>query len=53
MQMASPMPWVDSIRYPMGRWVVEFEDMGASVLSKTVAAIKASERRSYARFLDH
>ncbi|RUL78906.1 ACP S-malonyltransferase [Dyella choica] len=43
MQIASPVHWVDSIRYLMGRGVTEFEEIGASVLSKMVADIKASE----------
>ncbi len=47
-QIASPVQWVDSIRYLMGRGLtgdgeVEFQEIGASVLSKMVQEIKAKE----------
>lgn len=40
-QIASPVQWVDSIRYLMGRGEMEFQEIGASVLSRMVAEIKA------------
>lgn len=40
-QIASPVQWVDSIRYALGKGDVEFQEMGASVLSKMVQEIKA------------
>ncbi len=40
-QMAAPVQWVDSIRYLMGKGDVEFQEIGASVLSKMVVEIKA------------
>lgn len=43
MQIASPVQWVDSVRYLMGRGVAEFEEVGASVLSRMVVDIRASE----------
>ena len=41
MQIASPVQWVNSIRYLMGRGEVEFQEIGANVLTKMVAEIKA------------
>ena len=43
MQMASPVQWVDSVRYLMGRGVADFEEIGASVLSRMVADIRTVE----------
>lgn len=43
MQIASPVQWVDSIRYLLGQGVVEFEELGAVVLTRMVTEIKASE----------
>lgn len=40
-QIASPVQWVDSIRYVLGKGDVEFQEMGASVLTKMVQEIKA------------
>lgn len=42
-QIASPVQWVDSIRYLIGRGELEFKEIGASVLSKMVNEIKAKE----------
>ena len=42
-QIAAPVQWVDSIRYVMGRGEVEFQEIGANVLSKMVQEIKAKE----------
>lgn len=42
-QIASPVQWVDSIRWLMGRGDVAFQEIGASVLTKMVAEIKAKE----------
>jgi len=42
-QIASPVQWVDSIRYLMGRGELEFKEIGASVLTKMVNEIKAKE----------
>lgn len=42
-QIASPVQWVDSIRCLMGLGVVEFQEIGASVLSKMVQEIRAKE----------
>jgi len=42
-QIASPVQWVDSIRYLMGRGELEFKEIGASVLSKMVNEIRAKE----------
>lgn len=41
MQIASPVQWVDSIRYVMGKGDVEFHEIGATILSKMVHEIKA------------
>jgi trans-AT polyketide synthase/acyltransferase/oxidoreductase domain-containing protein len=43
-QIAAPVQWVDSIRYVMGKGDVDFEEIGASVLSKMVKEIKAKEK---------
>ncbi|GGA41447.1 ACP S-malonyltransferase [Dyella nitratireducens] len=40
-QIASPVQWVDSIRYVLGKGDVEFQEIGASVLTKMVQEIKA------------
>ena len=42
-QIAAPVQWVDSIRYVMGRGDIEFQEIGASVLSKMVQEIRAKE----------
>jgi trans-AT polyketide synthase/acyltransferase/oxidoreductase domain-containing protein len=42
-QIAAPVQWVDSIRYVMGRGDVEFQELGANVLSKMVQEIRAKE----------
>ena len=42
-QIASPVQWVDSIRYLMGRGDVEFQEIGVGVLSRMVQEIKAKE----------
>ena len=42
-QIASPVQWVDSIRYVMGRGDIEFQEIGASVLSKMVQEIRTRE----------
>jgi trans-AT polyketide synthase/acyltransferase/oxidoreductase domain-containing protein len=42
-QIAAPVQWVDSIRYVLGRGDVEFQEIGASVLSKMVQEIRAKE----------
>ncbi|WP_158755177.1 ACP S-malonyltransferase [Dyella sp. S184] len=42
-QIAAPVQWVDTIRYMMGKGVVEFQEMGANVLSKMVLEIRAKE----------
>jgi trans-AT polyketide synthase/acyltransferase/oxidoreductase domain-containing protein len=39
-QIASPVQWVDSIRYMLGKGEVEFQEVGASVLSKMVQEIR-------------
>jgi len=39
-QIASPVQWVDSIRHVLGKGEVEFQEIGASVLSKMVQEIK-------------
>ena len=40
MQIASPVQWVDSIRYVMGKGDVEFQEIGATILSKMVHEIR-------------
>lgn len=40
-QIASPVQWVDSIRYVLGKGEVEFQEMGANVLSKMVQDIRS------------
>lgn len=42
-QIASPVRWVDSVRYLMGREVGEFQEIGAAVLSKMVQEIRSKE----------
>jgi trans-AT polyketide synthase/acyltransferase/oxidoreductase domain-containing protein len=42
-QIATPVQWVDSIRYVMGKGDIEFHEVGASVLSKMVAEIRRTE----------
>ncbi|HVI53490.1 MAG TPA: ACP S-malonyltransferase [Luteibacter sp.] len=42
-QIATPVQWVDSIRYVMGKGDIEFHEVGASVLSKMVSEIRRTE----------
>ncbi|RDD79785.1 [acyl-carrier-protein] S-malonyltransferase [Dyella tabacisoli] len=42
-QIAAPVQWVDSIRYVMGKGDIEFQEIGASVLTKMVLEIRAKE----------
>ncbi|MDY1549884.1 ACP S-malonyltransferase [Luteibacter sahnii] len=42
-QIATPVHWVDSIRYVMGRGEVEFQEIGATILSKMVNEIRSSQ----------
>ncbi|MFK2853204.1 ACP S-malonyltransferase [Dyella humi] len=42
-QIATPVRWVDSIRYLLGRGEMAFQEIGASLLSKMVLEIKATE----------
>jgi trans-AT polyketide synthase/acyltransferase/oxidoreductase domain-containing protein len=42
-QIASPVQWVDSIRYVMGKGDIEFQEMGANILSKMVHEIRTKE----------
>ena len=41
-QIASPVQWVDSIRYVLGQGEIAFQEMGANVLTKMVQEIKAN-----------
>ncbi|HRL23095.1 MAG TPA: ACP S-malonyltransferase [Alcaligenes sp.] len=41
-QISSPVRWTDSIRYLMGAGCTEFTEVGAEVLSKMVADIRAT-----------
>ena len=41
-QIATPVRWVDSIRYLLGRGEMSFQEIGAKVLSKMVLEIQAS-----------
>lgn len=42
-QIAAPVHWVDSIRYVMGRGDVEFQEVGANILSKMVNEIRSTQ----------
>jgi trans-AT polyketide synthase/acyltransferase/oxidoreductase domain-containing protein len=42
-QIATPVQWVDSIRYVMGKGDIEFHEVGASVLSKMVTEIRSTQ----------
>ena len=42
-QIAHPVHWVDSIRYVMGRGEVEFQELGASILSRMVNEIRSTQ----------
>ncbi|MGO4699986.1 ACP S-malonyltransferase [Dyella sp. 2RAB6] len=42
-QIATPVHWVDSIRYVMGRGEVEFQELGATILSKMVTEIRRTQ----------
>jgi trans-AT polyketide synthase/acyltransferase/oxidoreductase domain-containing protein len=42
-QIASPVQWVDSIRYLMGKGEIEFQEIGAAILSKMVQEIRSKE----------
>ncbi|MBY0572887.1 MAG: ACP S-malonyltransferase [Undibacterium sp.] len=42
-QIANPVQWVNSIRYLMGKGEIEFQEIGASVLTKMVLEIRAKE----------
>jgi trans-AT polyketide synthase/acyltransferase/oxidoreductase domain-containing protein len=48
-QIATPVQWVDSIRYLMGCGEMAFQEIGASVLSKMVEIKATQERRSSMR----
>ena len=41
-QIASPVKWTESIRYLMGKNVVDYREMGSSILTKMVARIRES-----------
>lgn len=42
-QIATPVHWVDSIRYVMGKGEVEFQEIGATILSKMVNEIRSTQ----------
>lgn len=42
-QIATPVQWVDSIRYVMGKGDIEFREVGANILSKMVAEIRSTQ----------
>ncbi|GAA0688373.1 hypothetical protein GCM10009429_11940 [Dyella marensis] len=42
-QIATPVHWVDSIRYVMGKGEVEFQELGATILSKMVTEIRRTQ----------
>lgn len=42
-QIASPVRWVDSVRYLMGQGVDAFDEIGGSVLTRMVQEIRARE----------
>lgn len=42
-QIATPVHWVDSIRYVMGKGEVEFQELGATILSRMVNEIRSTQ----------
>ncbi|MGA7436612.1 MAG: ACP S-malonyltransferase [Luteibacter sp.] len=42
-QIATPVHWVDSIRYVMGKGDIEFQEVGATILSKMVSEIRNTQ----------
>jgi trans-AT polyketide synthase/acyltransferase/oxidoreductase domain-containing protein len=42
-QIATPVHWVDSIRYVMGKGEVEFQELGATILSRMVTEIRRTQ----------
>jgi trans-AT polyketide synthase/acyltransferase/oxidoreductase domain-containing protein len=42
-QIATPVHWVDSIRYVMGKGEIEFQEIGATILSKMVNEIRSTQ----------
>lgn len=42
-QIANPVHWVDSIRYVMGKGEVEFQELGATILSRMVNEIRSTQ----------